>query len=106
MDRPVKFKFSKMDKRFTGYPEFNHCIDVMGGKFYVEVIENFNLLRNWCVETWGPSIERDDYLLVCNTHRGHSIILNPAWCFHTAEHQHKIYLTGDAERVWAELKWK
>lgn len=106
LDRRLKYKFYKMDKRFTGYPEFKHVIDVVGGNFYIEIIEGFNLLRDWCVDTWGQSIERDDYLLAMAIPKKHSLILNPAWCFYTGEHTHKIYLAGDAERTWAELRWK
>ena len=103
VDSPVRFKFVKLDARYTGYPSFKYMIEVIslhkGPK-----IEGFNEIRDWCIETWGKSIEREQYLYMEDYDT--SMQLNPAWCWHTEDHKMNIYLRDEAEKVWAELRWK
>jgi len=104
-------QFTKMDKRFTGYPEFKYMVEIRHKNYNFilhrkDKIESFNQLRDWCVETWGPSIERDDYLYLSGFDVAkHNVKLNPAWCYHAQEHTYKIYLRDEEEMIWAKLKW-
>lgn len=104
IDSPVRFKFTKMDARYTGYPSFKYMVEIIslhrGSK-----IKGFNEIRDWCIETWGKSIERDQYLYMEDMDPT-GIQLNPAWCWHSEDHKMNIYLQGEPEKMWAELRWK
>lgn len=102
----LRTHFTKLDGRYTGYPVFKYSMEILGPydvkRF--ERIEMFNEMRDWCEETWGKSIERDDYLLLIDFPT--KMQLNPAWCWHNRDYQLKIFLRDKEERTWAELRWK
>ena len=54
-------KFQVLDRRHKGYGAFAYRIEITGlsktGK-----IEEFHKIRTWCWETFGPGIERDEYM--------------------------------------------
>lgn len=106
MHSKLRPQFTKLDGRFTGYPDFKYTLEMVGPydvKRHFR-IEAFNEMRDWCEDTWGKSIERDDYLLLQNYET--DIQLNPAWCWHNRDFQLKIYLKDKEEKVWAELRWR
>jgi hypothetical protein len=105
MNTEIKPKFVKMDARYTGYPNFKYMVEFIN-LHRINRIKAFNDFRDWCVETWGKSVEREQYLFVDDPRFQGVLQLNPAWCWHTDDHKLNIYLRGDEEKVWAELRWK
>lgn len=104
IDSPVRFKFVKMDARYTGYPSFKYMVEVIS-LHKAPKIKAFNEIRDWCIETWGMSVEREQYLYMEDMDP-EGIKLNPAWCWHTEDHKMNIYLRDEAEKMWTELRWK
>ena len=107
-----KLNFTKLDKRFQGYGVFTHYVEVKDNSSYAtNMLQhqcNFNNFRNLCVDTWGMSTERDNYI-----HLYHNKFyidfdekykLNEYWAWHTEHKQRRIYLT-EKGKTWAALAW-
>lgn len=88
--------FKELDKRHSGYGTFAYRVQVTGTKSNRMV--EFDRVRQWCWETFGPSCERDSYKTV-----------NPsapwAWHIETDHYMPYIYIANtDAESLF-KLKW-
>jgi hypothetical protein len=108
-------EIKKTDKRHTGSDHFKYCVNVkrnpknwasMGiQNVYLSrklLIEEYDELRRWCVDTWGMSCDRTHYLEL----KSHdSQILNSHWAWHTEYNELKIYLVSDKEVNWFKLRW-
>jgi hypothetical protein len=105
----MKIKISKTDKRYTGYRHFQYVVDlqytndqtttVLGSRRNHK-IKKFHEIRDWCIQTWGMSCEREHWLSLVDTepHNAH-------WCWQTEFNDIKIYLKTDKEANWFKLKW-
>jgi hypothetical protein len=93
----------KTDKRHTGHEYFGYVLEIKSnlGKFDRQLrFSEFNEVRNWVWETYGPSCEREHWLNM-NTR----FPVNPHWCWHTEFNELKIYFSTDKEANWAKLRW-
>ncbi len=89
-------------------------------------IIDFNKIRDWCWDTWGASCDLKDYDRILEL-KGYPSVssysdrmeiiedygLNTQWCFYNEDIQapgrqrdRRIYLRGDKELAWLELRWK
>jgi hypothetical protein len=111
----MKIKIRKTDKRFAGHEHMSYVVDVVSDFNHVPIIagrgtsprrldrlKHFHEVRQWCVETWGMSCEREHYLTILETD---PTILNPHWCWHTEFYDVKIYLASEKEVMWFKLRW-
>ena len=95
----------KTDKRHTGHQYFSHVLEIKSnpGKFdRAARMEELNRVREWAWQTWGPSCDREHWLLMSS---GNRFPVNQHWCWHTEFNELKIYLATDKEVTWAKLKW-
>lgn len=97
------FSIVKLDKRHSGNQLFNYRIEFNGD--YRSRHENYCLIRQWCWNTFGPSLERDLYLKYSTSVFGN--IMEPVWCFHYDHGFDRalVYLKGDKETTLLLLKW-
>ena len=104
-------KIAKTDRRYTGSDHFAYVVDVktryvpaMGGNLntraslrYLE----FQVVRDWCISTWGMSCEREHWL----TLKAQEQEPNEHWCWNSENYDAKIYLATDKEVTWFKLRW-
>ena len=105
----MKITVKKTDKRYTGSDVFGYVVDVRSTPFPVihnklnksQKVSQFHQVRDWCIQTWGMSCEREHYLQMLND----EFDVNTHWCWHTEFYDTKIYLRSDKEANWFKLKW-
>jgi hypothetical protein len=105
----IKYKGTKLDGRYTGYPWFSHYVTVTqprGITYNQTSIKLFNEIRNWCWETWGPSCELYDYdyLRRSADKASEDKDVNPYWSWFVKNNVRRIYLTQKG-KVWFDLSW-
>jgi len=88
-----QYKIIKLDKRHKGYRVFSHQVDFMSPTWRPNSVvaglqrhEDFNEVRGWCWEVYGPS-EELDYMSVR--------ALRP-WAWWRDQHHLSIYFTETA----------
>jgi len=89
----------KLDRRHKGTTLFQYYVEPV---FHTHITDKvkFYEWRNWCWNTWGPSIERDAALDFGSNH------YNVArWSWHTENGLKRIYFKSDKELNWFNLKW-
>lgn len=106
-------EIKRTDKRHTGHEYFKYLISVKRNTrswsllpkphlLRSAMLQEYDELRRWCVETWGMSCDRNHYLdLKASEYQE----LNPHWVWHTEFNELKIYLATEKEATWAKLKW-
>ena len=80
---------------------------------------DFNKLRDWCWDTYGPSCDMKDYDFIHEVslaqHNDNGGNLNEHWCWSNEDYnptdskthkKRRIYLAEDAERTWLEMRWR
>lgn len=96
--------YEALDGRFTGDGIFSHRVSVQSslGNF-IDRSAEFQKLRIWCWETFGPSVERDSYIDRFWRIRER---LNPYWAWHFSgiRDNSYIYLTEQGFTQF-KLKW-
>lgn len=87
-----------LDKRFTGYKYFKFVVEPQRRLFIRpnHPVEDFNMLRNWCWDQFGPALELRNYHLQ-NT--------KPVWCWDSEYNNLRIYLQTDQELAQFILTW-
>lgn len=105
----VKYRITKLDKRFTGYPWFTHHITIthpknafLGQYEKRDTIIEFSKIREWCWSTWGPSCELYDYTYMKRANVD-NFNLNEYWSWNL-EKTRRIYLT-EKGKIWFDLTW-
>lgn len=110
----MKHKLKKLDKRHTGYPDWEFYIQKpYNSSFYNALFSKnveddpriiFQNWRAWCWETWGPSKDLAEY---------HNDDLfdgvgssNPHWCWMwDRKRLPRIYFKTSADATLFALKW-
>ena len=104
----VELRSDVTDGRFKAYNHFkffaepwnSHVLSVHN----IERISQFFEVRNWCVDTWGPSLEFEVWKFFNRTGKQ----VNPHWCFDvntTNQPMLRIYFRSNAEYALFKLKW-
>jgi hypothetical protein len=98
--------FKKIDRRYNGGNWYKYMVsfthDSLGYVGAVaETIQEFNQVRQWCIDTWGPSCELHDAWAISPT-SGY-----PIWAWETDNSKGKraIYLKTEQECILAKLRW-
>ncbi len=106
----MKYKVEKLDARYKGYWYFKYAIAIQTDQWdkpSISRLENFLIVRNWCVDTWGLSCERENFLTIKSHEKDiKQYNLNMYWCWHDYDGNSKIYLAGDSELMIFDLKWR
>ncbi len=107
----MKISIRKTDKRFTGSDVLRYVVDIKVA-YSVPMIngtgrktirlKKFQEVRQWCIDTFGMSCERDHYLHLLTSDPDS---VNSRWCWHTEFHDTKIYFASEKEANWFKLKW-
>jgi hypothetical protein len=106
----MKLTIKKTDKRYTGSDTFGYVVDIRNDNAFPVIhskfrksqkIVKFQEVRDWCIQTWGMSCEREHYLQLS----ADEFNTNTHWCWHTEYYDTKIYLRTDKEANWFKLKW-
>lgn len=88
----------KLDKRMIGYGYFTYSIDIIQSKKFTES-------RQWCFETFGPSLEIDLWI-PCNN----ISLKNPLWAWERGwsnkTYRSRIFFLTDKEVNWFTLRWE
>jgi hypothetical protein len=100
MDLAVNIK--KLDARFAGFPRFKYRVAIKPAEQYSTTeqrIRAFHLFRDWCIESFGMSCERDDYITLKTPY-------NPHWAWHYDTYAANRYFYFTESGVeWVKLKW-
>ena len=85
-----------LDRRHKGHGTFVRRVQVLGSS--TDKVKNFNQLRVWCWETFGPSCERDSYC---------SAGMTSKWAWHIDDDYYSpfIYLSNSETESLFKLKW-
>lgn len=100
-----KCKVTKTDKRHTGREVFGYVCTVRPDKV-LKMSERYALyheVRDWCIQTWGNSCEREHYLVMHNA--GMLDRLNTHWCWHSEYYDTKLYFKEEKDAMWFKLRW-
>lgn len=92
------FKITVLDKRFTGHEKFKYQVTPTLLHIDTKVVYSI-AWREWCWETFGPGIERDNSNLVSLEDRDFK------WAWHSEYRSIRLYLKGDEELNWFKLRW-
>jgi hypothetical protein len=91
-------KLIKLDARMTGFGHFAYAIDHFNRRKPIE----FALIRQWCTDQWGPTVEYDMWGQ-CGE------LDNTAWSWvrgmYNNSYKCRIMLATDAEATVARLKY-
>ena len=105
----MKITVKKTDKRYTGSDVFGYVVDVRTTPFPVihnklnksQKFTQFQQVRDWCIQTWGMSCEREHWLVLKDQEQEP----NEHWCWNSENYDTKIYLATDKETNWFKLRW-
>ncbi len=101
----------RMDKRWAGHRQFLFCVDILQGyASRLDRLRMFNRLRNWCVETWGMSSERDIHIMLAEDLSRASLLDNPInkhWSWHANLNTGdlRLYFKSESELNFFTLRW-
>ena len=108
-------EITKTDRRHTGGNIFKYYAKVKRDRsapvmsFYgstngirLALLEEYDQIRRWCVDTWGMSCDRSHYI---DLKSAGNASLNEHWCWHTEFGELKIYLVSEKDANWMKLRW-
>jgi hypothetical protein len=98
----------KLDRRYTGSHHFKYRVRINGSEAYVQSVDNFRNIMDWCSQTWGNSVDVDHHRILA--FKGYRTNDTWAWQLRLPGMRRSgtdfhIYLKDDAELMTFELKW-
>lgn len=111
-----KGTIKRVDSRMNGYMNFGYVWIPDHHKRLRFRAKSFQLVRNWCMTTWGPSCELESYeMFLAYTSYSEIFLnqeqgLNPYWAWDYALKRNgtavfKIFLKTEKELNWFTLRW-
>ncbi len=108
------YKVSKLDRRNTWYQHFTHRVEVLRagfGNFHSyqprgQRIADFNMLRSWCWEQFGPSVETMHWEDLKITDQAH--LANDKWAWYINAHDSYrtfLYFADETSLSFFKLNW-
>jgi len=94
-----KYRFTKLDKRYNGHQKFKYSISPTAVP-YLEQQQDFQELREWMWENYGPSMELEWAMAQARANQTEAI-----WAWDTEHKNKRLYLRGDAELTFLKLKF-
>lgn len=93
-------KLTKLDGRMNGYGSFTHYID-----FRSVSKRQFIEMRQWCSDTFGPTVELD----IWENYEGEHELANPRWTWQRDHFSHserrRIFFATEADASVFAMKW-
>ena len=104
----MTLKITATDRRHTGSQQFQYLINFPRSSGLDLALRrarvlDYNEKRNWCIETWGPSCELPDWLLLHGCYPDYPV--NSHWSWMTEHGLTRIYLRTQADANWFTLRW-
>lgn len=100
-----KYNIIKTDNRHIASQLFSHYIQVSTMTGAVDRVCFFAEATHWCIQTWGPSMERDHYRMLSLAGRHHQS--PPPWSWHSKESMVlRLYFKDEQTLDWFRLKWE
>lgn len=93
------YRVIRLDRRYNGHLKFKYAIDTA----VIPRLEQqrvFQALREWAWATYGPSMELGWVLEQSNYNE-----TEPIWAWETDYGKKRLYLKGDAELTFWQLKF-
>ncbi len=100
----TKYQIVKTDGRHAANERFQYYVQMQYSVNYAERLRSFLELRDYCVQIWGNSCERDYYIKAANAPGVDW--LNKHWCWHTADGIWRLYFATESDINWFNLKWQ
>jgi hypothetical protein len=99
----MRLTHRQLSLRDKGYGTFEFVanIEYSPGETMVHLIEEYNKIRSWCWETFGPSCERDHHITLYR----HGVEVNPHWAWSVETSTKSIYFVSDTGLNWMLLKF-
>lgn len=95
-------KIKKLDRRMNGYGHFKYGVDFTKDW---QSDSRFDKVRQWCWETFGPSVEYDIWEELSSPRETR----NDKWAWDRGQYNKSwrciIYLKSDQEANWLKLRW-
>lgn len=111
----MHFKIVKIDRRFRGSDNFDYRLEFVtytASQYRSphDRFANYQLMREWFWENYGPSSERDTYgtIYMPVIESSKSVARKPpkwAWHYDTTDNEPFIYVADDATLAHLQLKW-
>lgn len=108
----IAFKITATDKRHKAHPHFKWMVEHPSAHTLrsanTDAVVKFSDIRQWCVDSWGSSVEIDMWKFLAIRPPGNVHVQNKHWCYDvntTNVPQMKLYFRTDAELAFYKLKW-
>lgn len=96
--KKVQWYVRALDRRFSHHDDFLYRIELSNGASY-EKAQEFNEMRHWFTNTFGPSVERELYWNFEKLERN-------VWAWHTdCKADYFLYLKSNKELALWKLRW-
>lgn len=96
------YKVVKTDGRHAAASHFQYYAEMGYSVDFVSRLKKFTEMRDYCISTWGNSMERDYYIVAANKP---SDWINKHWCWHTHDGIWRLYFKTEQELNWFNLRW-
>lgn len=97
-----KYSIKELDGRYKGARVFKWVLDFNSVWQDHNRRPNFQTIRNWCWETFGPGSELETHLSLNRP----DIDMSDRWCWKTDHDDLRIYFKSDNELSIYTLKWR
>ena len=104
----MRITVKRTDKRHLGSDRFKYYVDIYPEDFSKEfklILEKFYECRQWCWETFGPSVEYD----IWDELNSPRETRNDKWSWDRGQYNKTwrciIYLKSEQEANWLKLRW-
>lgn len=104
------FNIINLDWRYRGKDNFDYRLEFLLRQFTVTSIvkfQNYQIMREWLWENYGPSCERDLYNQIYHGTEQTKFAKRPNWAWHydTTDNQPFIYIADQETLSHIQLKW-
>jgi hypothetical protein len=105
----LHYKITKLNKRNTWHQNFSHRVEIKRHHYdqkLFEHISNFIMLRQWCCDNFGPSVETMYWEQLWVTDQAH--LANDKWAWYVNTHDAYrtfLYFADEAALSFFKLNW-
>lgn len=96
----MAIKLKKMDNRYNGSSHFIMLADGFGSKWNPESIRHYHEVRDWCMESFGRSVDIDYYSVIKELEES---LLSTRWAY--SDSNRRIFLNNDKDIMLFKLRW-
>jgi len=105
------YKITKLNKRYTWHEHFSHRVEIIRPASRMTVNDhdrnsNFVMLRQWCWDNFGPSVETIYWDKLKNSHQAH--LSNEKWAWYVNVHDGYrtfLYFADETALFFFKLNW-